>query len=293
MYGVRSGGGQCSIADVTPTDRQFTADSSGAAIDLDAVREGLEAAVRAAGEAILEVAKQPKMRVRQKGWEGPVTEADYASDDVLHRMLMPLIPGAHWLSEESEQDVPLVRGEPTWVVDPLDGTREFVRGLPEFGVTVGLFLGDRLVLGAAGLPSDGVVMSGLLDGERREARRNGEPMLALDPAREVHRVVVSRNDYERHRIHLQLPWDVYPCGSAVVKLAHAADGSADVYFSTGPRSIWDVAGGTAVLEAVGGAVLQFNGEPLVLSPQRVRVPPYAAGAPSAARALLRRLGARV
>jgi hypothetical protein len=94
-------------------------------------------------------------------------------------------------------------------------------------------------------------MTGLVDGERREARRNGEPMSALDPDREVQRVVVSRNDYERHRIHLQLPWDVYPCGSAVVKLAHAADGSADVYFSTGPRSIWDVAGGTAVLEAIG------------------------------------------
>jgi len=278
---------------VTPLDRPAPTGASGGAIDLDAVREGLEAAVRAAGEAILEVARRPSMKVRHKGWEGPVTEADYASDDVLHRMLMPLIPGAHWISEESEQDAPLVHGEPTWVVDPLDGTREFVRGLPEFGVTVGLFVDDRLVLGAAGLPSDGVVMTGLLDGERREARRNGEPMPALDPDREVQRVVVSRNDYERHRIHLQLPWDVYPCGSAVVKLAHAADGSADVYFSTGPRSIWDVAGGTAVLEAVGGTVLQFNGRPLVLSPRQVRVPPYAAGSPGAALGLLRRLGARV
>ncbi|MFA7296132.1 MAG: 3'(2'),5'-bisphosphate nucleotidase CysQ [Dehalococcoidia bacterium] len=278
---------------MTPLDRPAPTGASGGAIDLDAVREGLEAAVRAAGEAILEVARRPSMKVRHKGWEGPVTEADYASDDVLHRMLMPLIPGAHWISEESEQDAPLVHGEPTWVVDPLDGTREFVRGLPEFGVTVGLFVDDRLVLGAAGLPSDGVVMTGLLDGERREARRNGEPMPALDPDREVQRVVVSRNDYERHRIHLQLPWDVYPCGSAVVKLAHAADGSADVYFSTGPRSIWDVAGGTAVLEAVGGTVLQFNGRPLVLSPRQVRVPPYAAGSPGAALGLLRRLGARV
>ena len=278
---------------VTPLDRPAPEGATGGPIDLDRVREGLEAAVRAAGEAILEVARRPQMKVRHKGWEGPVTEADYASDDVLHRMLMPLIPGAHWISEESEQDAPLVHGEPTWVVDPLDGTREFVRGLPEFGVTVGLFVDDRLVLGAAGLPSDGVEMTGLLDGERREARRNGEPMAALDLEREVRRVVVSRNDYERHRIHLQLPWDVYPCGSAVVKLAHAADGSADVYFSTGPRSIWDVAGGTAVLEAVGGTVLQFNGRPLVLSPRQVRVPPYAAGAPGAALGLLRRLGARV
>ena len=125
---------------VTPLDRPAPEGATGGPIDLDRVREGLEAAVRAAGEAILEVARRPQMKVRHKGWEGPVTEADYASDDVLHRMLMPLIPGAHWISEESEQDAPLVHGEPTWVVDPLDGTREFVRGLPEFGVTVGLFV---------------------------------------------------------------------------------------------------------------------------------------------------------
>ena len=281
---------------MAPTERLRDDSNDGnvrAPIDLDAVREGLEAAVREAGEAILEVAKQPSLHVRHKGWEGPVTAADYASDDVLHRMLMPLIPGAHWLSEESEHDTPLVRGEPTWVVDPLDGTREFVRGLPEFGVTVGLFIDDRLVLGAAGLPTEDVVLSGLLDGERREARRNGEPMTTLASDREVHRVVVSRNDYERNKIHLQLPWDVYPCGSAVVKLAHAADGSADVYFSTGPRSVWDVAGGTAVLEAAGGTLMLFNGTSLTLSPMRVHVPPYAAGAPSACRALLRRLGAAV
>ncbi len=270
-----------------------TSHINGYDMDLDAVREGLEAAVRAAGEAILEVARQPRMRVRQKGWDGPVTEADYAADDVLQRMLMPLIPGAHWLSEESEQKAPLIHGEPTWVVDPLDGTREFVRRLPEFGVSVGLFVGDVLVLGAAGLPADSVVMSGLLDGDRHEARRNGEAMAMLPAERAVQRVVVSRNDYERNGIQRQLPWDVYPCGSAVVKLVHAADGRADVYFSTGPRSVWDVAGGVAVLEAVGGSLTMFNGKPLRLSPQQVRVPAYAAGAPGACLELLRRLGAKV
>jgi myo-inositol-1(or 4)-monophosphatase len=262
-------------------------------VDLDVVREGLEAAVRAAGEAILEVAARPRVRMRYKRGEGPVTEADYAADDVLHRMLMPLIPQAHWLSEESKQDAPLIRGEPTWVIDPLDGTREFVLGIPEWGVSVGLFLGDDLVLGAAGIPTENVVFSGLIAGERSEARCNGASMLALSADLACRKVVVSRNDYEHHRIGRRIPFETYPCGSAVLKLAHAADGTADVYLSTGPRSVWDVAGGVAVLEAAGGQLMSLDGKRIALSPQRVQVPAYAAGAPSACLQLLRAIGAKV
>lgn len=262
-------------------------------LDLAAVRDGLEAAVSAAADAINEVLTQATVRVAYKRGEGPVTEADHAADDVLHDRLMPLIDGAHWLSEESRQQAPLVRGEPTWVVDPLDGTREFLRGLPEFGVSVGLFVDDRLVLGALAMPVQGEVMSGLIDGDRREVRRDGEQLSQLPQGGEVQTVVVSRFDYEHRRLHYQIPYEVYPCGSAAVKLAHAADGEADVYFSSGPRSVWDVAGGAAVLEAAGGIVLKFDGEPLELSPLQIRVPPYVAGARESCLTLLRALGAEV
>ena len=140
-------------------------------IDLEGVREGLEAAVAAASRAILDVLEQDTIRVGHKPGEGPVTEADHAADDALHKRLMPLVDGAHWLSEESEQEAPLIHGQPTWVVDPLDGTREFLRGLPEYAVSVGLFIGDRLVLGAVGMTHDREVLSGLLWDGRREARR--------------------------------------------------------------------------------------------------------------------------
>ena len=269
-----------------------------AEIDIDGVREGLEAAVAAASRAILDVLEQDTIRVGHKPGEGPVTEADHAADDVLHERLMPLIDGAHWLSEESEQEAPLIHGEPTWVVDPLDGTREFLRGLPEYAVSVGLFIDDRLVLGAVGMTQDREVLSGLLWDGRREARRtspdaSAQPLPALDASGRVERVVVSRHDYERRRIHHQIPYDVYPCGSAAVKLAHVVDGRAEVYFSTGPRSVWDVAGGAAVLEAVGGTLLAFDGHPLDLSPQQIGIPPYAAGEPAACVAFLRRLGAKI
>ncbi len=256
------------------------------------LRDGLEVAVQVAGEAIRAVTRRNRIRVGHKHGEGPVTEADYAADAVLHRELTALLPEAHWLSEESTQDRPLIHGEPTWVVDPLDGTREFLRGLTEYGVSVGLFVADRLVLGAVYIPGEDRLLSGLITPGHREARLDGQPLDTLTTDSSVARVVVSRHDYEWRNLHYRIPYEVYPCGSAAVKLTHAADGQADVYLSTGPRSVWDVAGGLAILRAVGGELVLFNGSPLELSPQQHRVPPYAAGEPGACRSLLRRLGAR-
>ena len=246
--------------------------------------------MRAANEAIRAVLAQSTMRVASKGEAGPVTEADYAADEVLHERLMPLIEGARWLSEESEEAAPLVRGEPTWVIDPLDGTKEFLRGLPEYGVSVGLYVDDRLVLGGVGFPWDGTVLSGLVAGDRRESRRDGVPLPFLPNDGLVERVVVSRNDYERRQLQYRIPYEVYPCGSAAVKLVHAAGVDTDVYFSTGPRSVWDVSGGVAVLEGVGGVLMSIDGTPIALSPQQIEVPPYVAGAPEDCLTLLRRVG---
>ena len=260
------------------------------------LRDALEDAVRAAGEAISAIVAGGRVRVGMKWGEGPVTEADHAADEVLHERLMPLIEGAHWLSEESEQSAPIVPGEPTWVVDPLDGTREFLLGLPEFGVSVGLFREDRLALGAVALPppaggGEWMVLSGLLEGERGVARRDGEGLPPIEDGPDVGRVVVSRHDFERRRLQYHIPFDVHPAGSAVLKLAQVVLGSAGVYLSTGPRSVWDVAGGAAVVEAAGGALLDARGEPLRLSPQRIGIPPFAAGAPGRGLALLRAIGA--
>ncbi|MEI6137256.1 MAG: inositol monophosphatase family protein [Chloroflexota bacterium] len=260
------------------------------AIDLDSVRDGVEAAVRAANDAIRGVLAQATMKVESKGEDGPVTEADYAADAVLHEQLMPLISGARWLSEESSEEAPLIRGEATWIIDPLDGTREFLRGLPEYGVSVGLFVDDRLVLGAVGFPWDGTVLSGLVTRDRRESRRDGVPMAMLANDGVVERVVVSRHDYEHRRLQYRIPYEVYPCGSAAVKLVHAAQIATDVYFSTGPRSVWDVAGGVAVLEGVGGVLMSIEGKQIALSPQQIHVPPYVAGAPADCLTLLQQTG---
>ena len=167
----------------------------------------------------------------------------------------------------------------------MDGTHELLSGIPEFAVSVGFFVDDRLILGAVALPIQRQVFSGLLVATRREARCNKQPLSELTDEATGGRVVVSRFDYE-HQIYRLIPYDVYPAGSSAVKLAHVASGEANVYLSTGPRSVWDVAGGAAVLNALGGTLLTYDNQDLHLSPQQVRIPAFAAGHPDACRMLL-------
>lgn len=269
------------VPDAASDAARFPAGASAA--ELERLRLGTEAAVRAAAAEILAVLERGTIRYRHKGGEGPVTEADHAADAVLHGALLALLPGAQWVSEESTQGGPLDPRAPTWVVDPLDGTREFMRGLPEYGVSVGLFLDGRLALGAVAVPATGDVLSGVTAGPGRGGWRNGAALPALDPRAPASRVVVSRWDVEGRGIDRALPFDTYPCGSAAVKLVHVGTGLAGAYLSTGPRSTWDVAGGVAVVTGVGGVFVAVNGEPLELHPTEIGVPPYVAGSPAAAR----------
>ncbi|MBA01152.1 MAG: hypothetical protein CL752_01860 [Chloroflexi bacterium] len=257
------------------------------------LRDNVEDAVIAANDVIRQILTQSSLKVGHKPGEGPVTEADHAADEILFNKLNSLIDGSQWLSEESKQDTPLITGRPTWVVDPLDGTREFIRGLPEFGVSVGLFIEGNLSLGVIGLPKyseeKGSIFSGLLGEVDAEFKHDGNLISELNDHGEIRNVVVSRHDYEWRRLQYHIPFPTYPCGSAAVKLIHAASGIADVYFSTGPRSVWDVAGGVAVLKAAGGVLLQIDGNELTLSPDQIGIPPYVAGLESSCRKLLKEL----
>lgn len=100
----------------------------------------LTAATEAASQAAAEVRVfyRGSFEVQEKGHGKPVTEADLRANEVLRRVLLSEFPAYRWLSEESAQDARAYGEEPTWVIDPLDGTAEFIEGLPEFAVSVAL-----------------------------------------------------------------------------------------------------------------------------------------------------------
>ncbi len=206
----------------------------------------MERAARDAGRAVWEL--RDRFVAEEKRPNDWVTDADRAADRIIRAAKDAQFPEDGWLSEESLVDS--VQGAFTWVVDPIDGTREFVEGLPEYAVSIGLAWGDRVVAGSVVHPPSGVVMAGAVTTGCRSAETRALPGARPDTTHL--RILVSRTDLSRNRFagwRADLP--LTAIGSIAYKLALVAYGEADAVVSVTRKSPWDVVGGFGVLGAAG------------------------------------------
>jgi myo-inositol-1(or 4)-monophosphatase len=199
-----------------------------------------------------------RVAVADKGHAGPVTEADIAVNELLQRRL--LRRGEGWLSEETVDDPDRIRRRRVWVVDPLDGTREFIQGIPEWCVSVGLVEDGRAVAGGICNPITGQTFLGSLE---TGVMLNGTSV-RLAPRRGVagatvlaSRTEVDRGEWEQFA---EEPFEVRPMGSVAYKLALVAAGLADATWTLVPKHEWDVAAGVALVLAGGGEVWTLKGQ---------------------------------
>jgi myo-inositol-1(or 4)-monophosphatase len=195
-----------------------------------------------------------------KAGHDPVTEADRAVDRLLHQNLLRDAEG--WLSEETADNPSRLDKQRVWIVDPLDGTREFVQGLPEFCVSIGFVENGRPVAGGILNPATqetflGSVGGGVLyNGKpvRASARTNLAGALLLASRSEI-----KRGEWQQFE---RSPFHVRAMGSVAYKLALVAAGLADITFTLTPKHEWDVAGGAALVAAAGGFVCKPEGSEL-------------------------------
>jgi myo-inositol-1(or 4)-monophosphatase len=227
-------------------------------VQVDALKR-IEAGLQAAVE-ILRGFTAGTVKIDHKpGAAGPVTEADRAVDEALAKILPAA--GEGWLSEESSDDPSRLAQRWLWAVDPLDGTREFVAGIPEWAVSIGFIEDGRPVAGGVANPATGEVFVGDL---RTGVTYNGRPARvtsrrALDGAVVLaSRTEVERGQWERYR---GSPFTVRPLGSVAYKLALVAAGLADATWTLVPKHEWDVAAGVALVLAGGGRVRTLEGAP--------------------------------
>jgi myo-inositol-1(or 4)-monophosphatase len=181
---------------------------------------------------------------------GPVTEADRAANRVLREVL--LREGEGWLSEESADDLVRLEKQRVWVVDPLDGTLEFVAGVPEWCVSVGLVENGRVVAGGVSNPATGEIFLGSLE---KGLTYNGKPARAsVRTTLEGAAVLASRSEVQRGEWEAfwNAPFTVRPTGSIAYKLALVAAGLADATWTLTPKHEWDIAAGVALVQAGGG-----------------------------------------
>jgi myo-inositol-1(or 4)-monophosphatase len=169
-----------------------------------------------------------------------------------------------WLSEESYDDLKRLRHRRVWVVDPVDGTRELRKGIPEWCVSIGLVEKNEPVAGGVLNPSTGELFLGSVETGVQVLYLNGgrsddEPTARFS-------VLVSRREYDEGKWVPSkggsLPFTITPMGSIAYRLAHVAAGYAAATCTFGPRSEWDVAGGVALVRASGGRVETMSGDPV-------------------------------
>jgi myo-inositol-1(or 4)-monophosphatase len=202
-----------------------------------------------------------EIETEYKSGHDPVTEADRAVDAALRKELLRGDEG--WLSEESVDDLTRLQKSRVWVVDPLDGTREFVEGIPEFCVSIAMVENGRPIAGGICNPATNEVFLGSLDSG---LTYNGTPAQASQRKNlEGAVVLASRSETKRGewKQFENAPFKVRPMGSVAYKLALVSAGLADATFTLFPKNEWDIAAGAALVESAGGFVRTLDDQALV------------------------------
>ncbi len=225
----------------------------------------LEVAIAAAREAgaVVRSLYGKGVAVVEKGdrGESPLTEADTRANQAIHRAIEATFPADGWLSEESRDSPERLSRRRVWIVDPLDGTKEFVKKIPELAVAIALVEDGEPVLGVTYNP----IAEELFASARGEgATLNGKPIrvsAVADLAAAT--LLASRSENDRGE------WDrfggrfrVALTGSVAYKLALVAAGRADATFTLTPKNEWDVCSSIAILLGAGGRVTDLQGAPV-------------------------------
>lgn len=201
---------------------------------------------------------------KTKGHGDPLTEADTRLDSVLKGRLPQ--DGDGWLSEETADSHERLERNLTWIVDPLDGTREFVEGIPEFCVSIAAVVDGVPVAGGVLNPAVGIRVTGAVG---HGIFLGGDKIDPPSISGELHdlEVLASRSEVRRGE------WDdvrsagvkVTPMGSVAYKMARVAAGLSDTTWTLVPKHEWDVAGGAALLLAAGSSAVGLDGRPLTFN----------------------------
>jgi len=221
--------------------------------DLDRITEALDAAV-----AALEPFTPGAIEATMKHDDDPVTAADLAVNDVLLDLLPQ--PGEGWLFEETADGTDRLGRDRVWIVDPIDATREFVEGIPEWSISIGLIEHGRPVAGAVYNPATRERIIGSIEtGVRYTGHRPATAATSLaDAVVLASRSEVGRGEWERFADE---PFTIVPMGSVAYKLALVAAGRADATWTLVPKHEWDVAAGAALVRASGGWIALLDGSP--------------------------------
>ena len=222
----------------------------------------LNLAVRAAKEAgaiIMEYYKAD-YEIHDKVYHNPVTTADHAADSLLKEMLTESCPDYGWLSEETVDSPDRLSKERVWVVDPLDGTKEFIEGVPQFVVSIAIVENGEPVVGVLYNP---VTKDTFAAAKGEGAFLNDKPIHCVTKDSVGDMVILNSRSETRRGL-----WEPFAntfgelraIGSVAYKLGLTAAGRADIFASLRPKNEWDICAGNCIINEAGGKLIDLNGD---------------------------------
>lgn len=229
--------------------------------------DGLAVLARLAGEAILAV-QRAGFAVTFKNDRSPVTEADRQAEAIILEGLARIAPDVPIVAEEQVADgkIPERLGEAFFLVDALDGTKDFVKGGPDFTVNIALAVGGEAAAGVVYQPATGRLWMGApgIGAFAGDTPDDLRPIRVRTPKPGALGIIASRThrNAATDAFIARFPGSEIVAAGSSLKLAVVAEGGADLYPRLAPTSQWDIAAGDAVLRAAGGRVLTLEGRPL-------------------------------
>ena len=212
-----------------------------------------------AGNLILSFYKAD-YEIRDKGYHNPVTTADHAADNRIKEILVQSFPEYGWLSEETVDSKDRLKNERVWVVDPLDGTKEFIEGVPHFVVSIALVENGIPIIGVLYNP----VTSELFEAAMGNGAKLNNKNITCSSKDNLSGMIIlnSRSETKKGL------WDPYidtfrklkPIGSVAYKLGLIAAGKADIFASLRPKNEWDICAGNCIVNEAGGKLIDLYGE---------------------------------
>ncbi|PYV13202.1 MAG: 3'(2'),5'-bisphosphate nucleotidase CysQ [Acidobacteria bacterium] len=242
-------------------------------------------AVRRAGAAILSYFRG-SYELKEKSKGNPVTSADLAADALLREAFARDFPEDGWLSEETADSADRLARQRVWVVDPLDGTKEFVRGRPEFATSVALVEGGAPRLAVVYNPA----RDELFTAEEGKGAWQGATRLRVSTRARLEgaHILASRSEVSARFLGpLRDLATVESIGSVAYKLALVAAGRGDLTLSVRPKSEWDLAAGVLLVGEAGGIATDVAGDPMLFNRPEPRIAGVLAANPELARRFLR------
>jgi myo-inositol-1(or 4)-monophosphatase len=228
-------------------------------------------AARNAGKILMKYFSDADKQVKYKSFNNPVTIADHEADQYIADFIGGEFPDDGWLSEETVDTPDRLKKSRVWIVDPLDGTKEFIEGVPHFSVSIALVEDGYPVVGVIYNPYTKEMFSA--EKNKGTSYNGSKVMISQKEKLNDSSITVSRSEYRKKL------WEVYnddfgliePVGSVAYKLGLVGANKYDIFSTLAPKNEWDICAGDCIVREAGGLVKTINNKNIIYNQKKTLV----------------------